>query len=302
MKTTSYEALTLTTQQFLAFAKKDLNFKRDLNNSWIEKALEYVKGLSKTLNDDSAQSYYLSLNNQNSECLWSLIQLQELKFVYDNLIQTKRIDIKNLKPKLKKIIKAPFLPCDETEDKNEPKNILFELILLGELLNRGFDAKIQPSVSDHPDIEVIVNKNIYAIECKRIFKAKTFIRNFNRAKIQLQKYSLNQQKFNYGIIAINVVRVFNKGDKLLLAQNEQEANGKAFNELRRLFNQFENKLHKNYDSKIPALFLYLSTPMVLENQRPFLTRGHYLLLCELSDRSQISLFHLVKSDFARLNP
>lgn len=300
MKTFTYLELTSTALDFICFCKDELKIK-DLSGSWVIEAIRLVDGLSKTLNNEETKTLYLKLNNQNLETLWSLTQLMELEFIYDKLIKPRIIDANALKPRVKKIIMAPLLPINEDKNTNEPRNILFELILLGEFLTHGFNAKIQRDVSSHPDIEVTVNNRSYSIECKRIFKLKTFVRNFNHAKAQLENYVLNKQKDNYGIIAINVARVFNRGDKLLAAQGEMNANNKALDELEFLFKQFENQLHNKYNLKIPALFLHLSTPVVLDKQKPFLAWGHYLAPCELSNSSQISLFHLIRSDFSRLS-
>ncbi len=303
MKTATYKDLLQTISRFVNFVKNELNLEDDLKNSWIEKAINYVDGLTKTLMDKDAKSTYLSLNNQNLECLWSLIQLQELKFIYENLIEPGLINEEALKSRIKKIIKAPLLPVDEDETgKNEPRNFLFELLLLGELLAHGLDAKIKQSVSDHPDIEVKKDKRYYAIECKRIFKTKAFLRNFKDAKSQLENFSLNKKNYFCGIIALNVTRAFNEGDKLFIAQDEKEAENKAFGELEPLFNKFKEQLYKNYNSRIPALFLHLSTPVVLKTQQPPLAWGHYLIVCELARLNQISLFNHIKSDFSSLIP
>jgi len=300
MKIIPYQKLIQTAIEFKCFTKRNLNI--DSSNSWIEKSIGYVRELSNTLANNETKTKYLKINNQNSECLWALMQLMDLAIVYSALVKLKKLNKLNeklLKSKVKKIIKDPFLPTKETKETNEPRNILFELILLGKLLNYNFDATV-PSETNHPDIKVSINENIYAIACKRIFSLKTFVKNFYRAKHQLEKYSLNRREYNFGVIAINVTRVFNPGDKLLIDQNEEEAKNNAFNELERLFNQFKDKLTKNSNKKIPALFLFLSTPVViLKNQRPFLAGGTFLTICELPNPK--SLFRTtIKSDFGNL--
>jgi len=299
MKTISYQNLIQTAVEFKCFVKSTLKLYINPSTSWIEKAIRYTQGLSNTLSNDEIRIKYLKINNQNSECLWALIQLMDLAFIYNNLIKSNKLDKKVLKSKIKKIIEAPFLPIKEVKEKNEPRNILFELILTGELLSRNFNATIPNSNTGHPDIEVVVNKNIYAIECKRIFNPKAFIRNFYRAKVQLEKYSLNKHKYSFGIIAINITRIFNPGDKLLIAQNEKEATNNALNEVEFLFNQFKNKLGKNSNIKIPALILFLSIPVILK-QKPFLAGGAFLTICELPNQTPISLFNIIKSDFKKL--
>jgi len=282
LKTYSYKDLINTALDFTCFCKNELKID-NLAGSWIIEAIRYVKNLSKTLGDEEAKTEYLRLNNQNSECLWSLTQLMELDFVYNNIMKTGKLDQRVLKTKVRKIIKAPFLPIDETRNTNESRNTLFELVLLGELLNHNYDAVIPPS--DHPDIEVVVNNYTYAIECKRIFETKTFIRNFNRAKNQLENYSLNGQKYDYGIITINTTRVFNKGDKLLAAKDGVEAKKKALDELQSLFERYKNQIFGSRNLRIPTMFLHLSTPVVLEKQNPYLAWGHFLTICDTSNPS-----------------
>lgn len=298
-----YTELTDKAKKFLNSCENNLQInQRELENCWINRAIKLIKGLSQTLGDNDAKEKYLSKYNQNSECLLSLIYLHELSFIYDKIVKPQVISVKYLAPRIKKIIKAPLLASQENSNTSEGRNYLFELLFLAELLDRNFKANLG-EFNGNPDIKVDVNSHTYSVECKRIFSEKSFISNFIKAKGQLNK-SLNNKKYNFGIPVIDVSRVFvikEKGNFLLKSGVEQEANEKALDTLEKFFNKFKTQLNRDYNPKIPALILHLSTPVILENQKLFLNWGHYLIICELPNLSQVSLFHILRSDFAKLD-
>lgn len=306
LKSFTYTQLITTAKNFTSFCVAKLKIReKDISGSWLGTVINLVNGLSERLNDEKTKIEYLRKYNQNLEVSWALLKLNELRFIYENLIVKKLIDTKILGHKIKKIFLEPFPPTKESEKTNEPRNIFYELLLLGELLRSGINARV-PS-SGHPDIEVITPNRRIAIECKRIFKSETLLENFNDAKLQMERYSLPNQKYSYGIIAINVERVFNifddKESKLLLGKDRYEAEKKALDELEKLFTLNKQRLTSTRSTRIPALFLSMGTPIILENQKPHRAWGHFLLIAELADPSQISLYHQVEADFNRLqNP
>lgn len=175
-------------------------------------------------------------------------------------------------------------------------------MFLAELLSRNFKAKLG-KFSSNPDIEANVNSHTYAIECKRIFNEKSFVFNYKKTTDQL-KETLNNGEYNFGIPVIDVSRVFivkEKENLILKSDTEYDANKKALDVLEEFFNKYKTQLYENYNPKIPSIILRLSTPVVLKNQKPFSAWGRYLIICELSKPSQISLFHIIKSDFSKLS-
>lgn len=316
MLKTTYTELIDNAREFLKYCDNKLQInQQETKNSWIDRAIELVNGLNQTLEDNDAKEKYLSKYNQNAECLLSLVYLSELSFVYKKIVKSQVTSVNYLASRIRKIIKAPLLVSDEDFNKNtnEGRNYLFELLFFAELLDRNFKANLG-QFNDNPDIEVVVNSHTYAVECKRIFSEKSFISNFQKVKNQLNK-SLSNKKYNFGIPVIDVSRVFvvkkeiikekgdfkkRKIDRVLPAITENEANEKALNALEKFFDKFKVQLFKLYNPKIPALFLHLSTAIALENQKPFIVWGHYSTVYELSNLSQISLFHIIRKDFVKL--
>lgn len=300
----SYDELTKSAEDFLEFISRNSQTnKQRLNNNWIEEAVQLVRGLTRTLGNNEEKKKYLAVYNKKAECLLSSVYLHELNFIYKKIIKPFGNDEKYRKyliPKVKKILNAPLLASQEDSNTNEGRNYMFESLFLAELLAHNFEANFG-QINGNPDIEVKANSHIYAIECKRIFSENSFLSNFNNAKDQLNK-SLENKKYNFGVPVIDVSRVFivrENENFLLESSSEQEATKRALNELEKFFSKYKPQLYREYNPKIPALILNLSTPVVLKNQ-PFIAWGHYLTFCELSNLSQISLFHMIKSDFTKL--
>lgn len=301
-KIKKYPELIKKAEKLLELSEKRFRISRqELEKSWIKMAIRLVSGLFEKLENEDEKQRYLSENNQNAECLLSLIYLSELSFIYEKVIEAENAQEERLAPRVKNIIGAPLLASQENAERNtnRGRNILFELLFLAELLNHNFKAELG-EYSGNPDIKVNTNSRTYAVECKRIFSKNRFVNNFKDAQRQLVEILGDGHEYDLGIPVIDVSRVFlvKERENFLLNGTKEELNKRALDTLEKFFHKFKLR---SYSPKIPALILYLSTPVVvLENQRPLPAWGHYLTICELPNPPQISLFHIIKSDFAKL--
>ncbi|WP_457641286.1 hypothetical protein [Persephonella sp.] len=298
-----YEDLINTGEEFLDWARIHGVDSKKLDNSGIKNAIELIKGLLKVLNDEEAISSYLSTYNKDSKLLFALTYLSEIKFILDNVIKRNIVDEKHLICRIKKIIKAPLLPSEENNSTMEERNHLFELLFLAELLKNNFQANIY-ECTENPDIEVIINQSRkYALECKRIFSKKSFIKNFKRARSQL-KQVLEKHDYDYGIIVIDISRDFivkEENNMVLETINVDITKRYVYQELKSFFDSFKPFLHKRYIWKIPALILYISFTNVVKHRYPSVYWGHFLYMHDLASFNQVSLFdQVIKTDFIKL--
>lgn len=228
--------------------------------SWYSEAISILKKLILAIKKGENLR-----NKDNDDNYWNRIftsfaLLEELSGI---LVILDLIDKENLKifiSKLKLIFKGPLLMCDENSTNNLGRNILFELSLFSWLIKNGYKARLY---YDHPDISFQVQVREYVIECKRIYKPKTLIKNTKAAIHQLLEYSLNKPKpegikARYGIVAISLSRYIHKGDKLFDAISQEKAKERINYEMKKIFDDNKEELLRPFPINVPALLLKYS--------------------------------------------
>jgi hypothetical protein len=219
---------------------------------WIKEALEIVEKVNSLLKDKKNLENYLKDNEFKWKVTSSIITLTEFHFVVSNLDVFKQENTYELYRKLSDVVKMPLLVREEdaTTSTNQGRNSLFELRLYIRFALAGFDVVLQ----EHPDILVKVNEREYAVECKRVFTEETFIKNCERARDQIKKYSLTKRQ-RLGIIAISVTRAFHSGDLKLVTSTVKKASDTVSYYMDLLYKNNAKALSDLLDYKFPALLL-----------------------------------------------
>jgi hypothetical protein len=205
-----YEELIKQTSQHLSYIKSQFKLAPS-ESSWVFEAIKTVEKLISARDNEIAQNEYF----QQEEYLYdrtvtSLSELTNINSILKPIDKINKDSIKVFLNKLKKVYNSPMLMKDENHNSREGRNTMFELRLFTKLVALNFDANL-PS-EQHPDILVNVGGNTYFIECKRIFKKETLIKNPQVAIDQLEKYSL-KDKLGYGIVALSVTHIFMQDTK-----------------------------------------------------------------------------------------
>lgn len=256
--TISYKTIlkNLVSKEKLLHEKHNLTIPKD---SWYWEAIELLKMVMVAIDKKE------KLNSKEDEDYWnrvftSLGLLQELSRILKVLDTIDEESLEIFISKLRTVFKGPLLMIDEDENSNMGRNTLFELDLFSRLIKNGYKARLH---HDHPDISFQVEEREYVIECKRIYKPETLVKNARVAVSQLTTYSLEEPKpegiyARYGIVAISLSRYIHTGDKLFEAKSEEAAAGRIRYELEKIFNENKEELLRKFPVNIPALFLQYS--------------------------------------------
>jgi hypothetical protein len=156
------------------------------------------------------------------------------------------------KKELKRALRGPSHPVDEGSNKNnsDGRNIWFELALAAEWKLRGASVSVE-----EPDLRLTRDGVTFLISCKRPANQQSIRTNICDAIKQLQRNLGKKPIEAFGIAAISLSRVFNRGDKVL--SGEIKALGEFLNEE---LGKHERYLLSVNDPRICCVMFHIATP------------------------------------------
>ena len=161
-----------------------------------------------------------------------------------------------LTPKLREILRGPFLPVDEDQNSNQARNVMFELTLASKLWGAG----LAPEIGEHPDLRCEIEGRLLLIECKRALSERGLPGLIQRADHQLRRHSTGVTAASHGIVALSVSRIVNEGDKVLAFSDERRASEKLSGDLERLANEASITLRSGGSNQIVGAVFNIVTP------------------------------------------
>lgn len=225
-------------------------------NSWYFESITILESLIFAIKNKK----YVGIKEKDDEYL--LKNFTSLAFLKQLLTTLEAIDYltdENLEvflSKIKLVFQAPLLMINEDLNTSLGRNTLFELSLFSKFISKGLNARLHRD--HHPDISVLVDKRLYVIECKRLYKPETLLKNTKLAIKQLKKYSLVSSRpedgiIINGIVAISLNRYIHKGNKYFEAKSESSAEERIYFEMQRIFDENKDELVKMFPINIPVI-------------------------------------------------
>jgi hypothetical protein len=175
---------------------------------------------------------------------------------------------------LKSALSGSVQPIDESPKNRDGRNIWYELALAAEWRLRGAAV-----IVEEPDLRLTRDKITFLVACKRPAKEQSIHANIHDAIEQLQHNLNKTPKGTFGVAAISLGCVFNRGDKVFSG------------EMNALGDLLENELdkHRRYlrsvdDPRICCVMFHVATPSV-GGEKVDLLRASYRVAQELKHPS-----------------
>lgn len=257
--TISYDKLLNNLSELKEYLEKTHKIKIP-EDSWYWVAISILKELIEVIKENKKFE-----NTNDDPEFWnrvftSLSLLLEMSGILEVVTSLKDENLKIFLSKIQLTFKGPLLMVDKDSDNNLGRNTMFELKLFSRLYKNNLPARLH---NDHPDISFQVDVREYVIECKRIYKPETLVKNAHRALKQLTDYSLREPKpvgiyARYGIVAVSLSRYIHTGDKLFDANSQDKARERINFEMKRIFDEHKEELLRPFPVNVPALLLEYS--------------------------------------------
>jgi len=153
---------------------------------------------------------------------------------------------------LKRGLSGPTQPIDENPKNRDGRNIWFELALAAEWRLRGASVML-----DEPDLRLTRDSITFLVACKRPANEQSIHVNICAAIKQLQRNLDKTPAGAFGVAAISLSCVFNRGDKVF--SGEMNALGKLLNDE---FSKHVPYLLSINDPRICCVMFHVVTPSV----------------------------------------
>jgi hypothetical protein len=180
----------------------------------------------------------------------------------------------------------------ETEKSNRGRNTMFEIAVAGRLARSG----LSPRLGEEPDVFVEFDKRRVFIQCKRVFSENGISKRVIDAGKQLKRdLARSLDPRDCGVIAISVSRVFNKGDKLLVAHDEGSLRQKLRDEIDSIRAAVSREYRHVTEPKVAGIYYHLGSPAFLEGMGLYVG-AHSVTVATIPGKSDHALIeNLAKS-------
>jgi hypothetical protein len=177
----------------------------------------------------------------------------------------------------------------ESEKSSHGRNTMFEIAIAGRLARAG----LRPTLGEEPDVHTEFGNRKVLIQCKRVFSENGISKRLIEAGKQLKRDLLRScNPRDCGIIAISVSRVFNKGDKLLAARDENALRQMLNDEVDAISRVAAEDYRHVKEPKVAGVIYHLSTPALLENVAMYMG-AHSLTVVAIPGKSDRTLLQNV---------
>lgn len=187
--------------------------------------------------------------------LWSVMEAADFAELSPFLDKWHAKQPKILKRKLRIVMGATLRPEEEGNEKSQPRDALFELILASQLESNGGGVTLDAPA----DLTLATSLGPLLIECKRPSHVGSLDRNLGEAREQLIDRT-KEGHSNYGIIAIDATRVVNPQWMMLTSNHDSEAESALQSDLKELAERHRDALVNVVCHPVLAVLFKMSAP------------------------------------------
>ena len=221
-------------------------------------------------------------DGRRRELMWSLAESMEFVDSIEAL-RAQGCDIPG--HVLETALNGPADLLAENEKSNDGRNAMFEISVAGRMARAG----LRPTLGEEPDVHAEFNDRKIFVQCKRVFSAAGISKQLVKAAKQLKRdLTKSCSPRDCGIIAISVSRAFNKGDKLLVAHDENALQEMLHAEIYGVIRTGIKDYRDVEEPKIAGVLYHLSTPAFLEGVGMYMG-AHSLTVVAIDGKSDKTL-------------
>lgn len=182
--------------------------------SYYEKVLGYWKDAYKTATADEGRQIF-------PDFVSSMFEVFDFVNIHKAFIGAPADQLTSIVQKLQKGVNGPINVADETPESTAARNFLFEASVAAKAHRPG--KGIEAILDARSDTGTRVNGRKLWVECKRVTTVEKIGNNARKASSQLESIVAAEVGSGHrGIVAMDVSKVLNKGDKIFVTRNDYE--------------------------------------------------------------------------------
>jgi len=210
----------------------------------------------RTLEKARSEGGLAALEAQPAGLVWSLVEGQEFAEIFRGIDGYNADTVKEL---MRRALKGPLHPSDETGSSNFARNTVFEL-LLGARFRR---AGANPTLGQEADLLVNHFGSHLYIECKRPQRERALRENIGKALGQLrQRFAADPRPDSTaGLVAISISKSVNPNSKWLVVDSEAHIERSLTLEAHRIHEQYAHAYRSNRDSRVRGVIYHVLAPV-----------------------------------------
>lgn len=182
--------------------------------SHYERIIGYWKYAYKTATVDEGRQKF-------PDFVSSMFEVFDFVSIYRAFKDIPPTQLTSLIGKLQKGVNGPINAADETQDSTTARNFLFEAVVAAKVHRP--DKGIEAIFDARSDAGISLNGKKLWIECKRVTTVERIKSNTRKASSQLETILAGGMGSGHrGIVALDVSKILNSGDKILVARSDKE--------------------------------------------------------------------------------
>ena len=182
--------------------------------SHYEKVISHWKDAYKTATADEERKIF-------PDFVSSMFEVFDFIGIYKAFKDVPTHQLSSVIEKLQKGVNGPINTADETPDSTAARNFLFEATVAAKAHRpeKGIEALLDAS----SDTGISLNGKKIWVECKRVTTIDRIESNARKASSQLETVLTREVGSGHrGIVALDVSKILNRGDKIFVARNDDE--------------------------------------------------------------------------------
>lgn len=243
--TESYEKTYQSYSDALAWMKEiGVKFSSGRTN-YYEKVVKHWKDEYKIASEDQGKAAF-------PDFVSSMFEVHDFIGIYKAFRDVPPSELVQIVDKLQKGINGPINASDETPKSTAARNFLFEATVAARSHRPrvGVEALLNAS----SDTGIKIDKKKLWVECKRVTTIGQIEANVKKASSQLEAVIRKQNGSGHrGIVALDVTKIFNPGDKIYVSGNDSQLIDSIDGEMDsfiRHYSEIWQNLYRRRDKKI----------------------------------------------------
>lgn len=243
--------MSIPTQSFEAIYEQysaTIQWMSGLGINLAQGRTSHYERLLRKWKDDYKNASKEELDEVFPDFVSSMLEISEFVRIYNAFHGVSPDKLASIIEKLRKGVNGPIHSADETSESTAARNFLFEAIVAAKA-NRP-DRGVEAILDARSDTGIRFNGKKIWVECKRVTTTDKIEKNVRKASSQLEiRLGREVGSGHRGIVALDITKIFNWGDKIFASKDDQELSLSLQREMDEFIKQYSQVWQRIYERR-----------------------------------------------------